>query len=295
MSSSDKKSAAQKSHGPINTAFAGTGETHLQKTISPAKVAANRRNAQKATGPRTAEGKARSRWNAVQHGLLSKRLALVDAEGNRAFVRLLASLSEDLRPQGALEEILVEKIAMGYWRLHVAFGHEADFARSLTYFLESVDRMSRYATSIHRQLMQDMSQLERLQRQRNGEIVPPPVSIDLNVSTLERDAHVDALHDVGQTPGTIVAGVSAEADDPNPASCPATPPVAETEEPKELPLQDDGVRVAESDLSGATFEPEKHDGSGVEAIPDVPGCVGGAPQEFLPNEPTAGPVAGLGG
>ena len=109
MSSSDKKSAAQKSHGPINTASAGTGETHLPKTISPAKVAANRRNAQKATGPRTAEGKARSRWNAVQHGLLSKRLALVDAEGNRAFVRLLASLSEDLRPQGALEEILVEK------------------------------------------------------------------------------------------------------------------------------------------------------------------------------------------
>lgn len=109
MSSSDKKSAAQKSHGPINTASAGTGETHLPKTISPAKVAANRRNAQKATGPRTAEGKARSRWNAVQHGLLSKRLALVDAEGNRAFVRLLASLSEDLRPQARSKRSWLKK------------------------------------------------------------------------------------------------------------------------------------------------------------------------------------------
>ena len=36
---------------------------------SPAQIAANRRNAMRSTGPRTATGKARSRCNAFRHGL----------------------------------------------------------------------------------------------------------------------------------------------------------------------------------------------------------------------------------
>ena len=36
---------------------------------SPARLAANRLNAQKSTGPRTEEGKSRSRANALKHGL----------------------------------------------------------------------------------------------------------------------------------------------------------------------------------------------------------------------------------
>jgi hypothetical protein len=38
---------------------------------SAAKIAANRRNAQRSTGPRSAAGKARTRYNAFQHGLAS--------------------------------------------------------------------------------------------------------------------------------------------------------------------------------------------------------------------------------
>ena len=36
---------------------------------SPAQMAANRANAQKSTGPRSAEGKSASRFNALQHGV----------------------------------------------------------------------------------------------------------------------------------------------------------------------------------------------------------------------------------
>ena len=36
---------------------------------SPAKIAANRRNARRSTGPRSAAGKARARRNAFRHGL----------------------------------------------------------------------------------------------------------------------------------------------------------------------------------------------------------------------------------
>jgi hypothetical protein len=194
MSSDDKKIASQKSNGPTKPASADPGELHLPRTPSSAKVAANRRNAQKSTGPKTAGGKDRSRWNAVKHGLLNKRLAFIDSEGNRAFVHLLASLSEDLRPQGALEEILVEKIAMGYWRLHVALGYEVNFARFHEVFLESIDRLSRYSTSIQRQLTQDMNQLERLQRQREGEFVPAPISVDMNINSVNSDQAVPLPH-----------------------------------------------------------------------------------------------------
>lgn len=39
---------------------------------SPARIAANRRNAQRSTGPRTPEGKARSSQNSLRHGLSAK-------------------------------------------------------------------------------------------------------------------------------------------------------------------------------------------------------------------------------
>ena len=41
----------------------------VKPVVSERKKAANRANAQKSTGPKTAEGKARSRLNAVTHGL----------------------------------------------------------------------------------------------------------------------------------------------------------------------------------------------------------------------------------
>ena len=43
---------------------------------SPARIAANRANAEKSTGPRTEAGKARSRANAIKHGLTGAGVAL---------------------------------------------------------------------------------------------------------------------------------------------------------------------------------------------------------------------------
>jgi hypothetical protein len=42
------------------------------RTVSPARIAANRRNAQKSTGPRTAQGKAQSRMNGLREGNRSR-------------------------------------------------------------------------------------------------------------------------------------------------------------------------------------------------------------------------------
>jgi hypothetical protein len=93
---------------------------------SPQRVAANRRNAKKSTGPKTSHGKTMSSWNSTRHGLLSNRLPPLYGRSKKRFNRLLRSLQQDLEPVGALEEVLVEKIAQEYWRLGVAAWHEAD-------------------------------------------------------------------------------------------------------------------------------------------------------------------------
>jgi hypothetical protein len=54
-------------------------------TITPARIEANRRNAQKSTGPRTARGKAQSRMNGLKSGRRSSLhrqllMALLNAE-----------------------------------------------------------------------------------------------------------------------------------------------------------------------------------------------------------------------
>ena len=43
-----------------------------------------------------------------------------------------------------------------------------------------MDNFLRYETAIERQLYKAINQLERLQRMRTGDHVPPPVQVDVN-------------------------------------------------------------------------------------------------------------------
>ena len=79
------------------------------------KAAANRANALKSTGPKTEEGKAVVATNGIRHGILSSRL-LLESERPEEFAELLDSLQAALRPSGALEVVLVDKIATAIWR-----------------------------------------------------------------------------------------------------------------------------------------------------------------------------------
>ncbi len=179
-------------------------ELIAEKPVSQAKLEANRRNAQKSTGPKTAEGKARSRWNAMKHGILSSKLLVFDDEQREAFDQLLESLWRDLRPATTCEQILVEKIAMSYWRLHMAYGFEAELSTTQSRFFHTCDKTGRYANTIHRQLMQDMHELERLQRRRSGEAVPAPISMDINLNPDEGDSRDEPISSPSRTPGTAM-------------------------------------------------------------------------------------------
>ena len=66
---------------------------------STAQVQANRSNAQKSTGPRTAEGKAVAAQNAVRHGLLAKEV-VVKGEDPGEFEFYREQMLAELAPAG---------------------------------------------------------------------------------------------------------------------------------------------------------------------------------------------------
>lgn len=79
------------------------------------QAAANKANSQKSTGATTAEGKATVSKNAIRHGLLSQRL-IITGEEIQDFDALLVGLMQSVAPEGMLEKVLVEKVAVAMWR-----------------------------------------------------------------------------------------------------------------------------------------------------------------------------------
>jgi len=95
---------------------------------SPNQLAANRRNAQRSTGPRTPEGKSAMRYNALKHGILAQAVipaALEPYESRDDFDALITTLHLEFAPANAIEGLLVEQIATAYWRLARLYRAEA--------------------------------------------------------------------------------------------------------------------------------------------------------------------------
>jgi len=89
-----------------------------------AQIAANRRNALKSTGPRTAAGKAASSRNALRHGLTARAAVVLD-EDAQDFDRFRAELLTALAPRDAREELLADAAADAAWRLRRSVRAEA--------------------------------------------------------------------------------------------------------------------------------------------------------------------------
>jgi hypothetical protein len=68
-----------------------------------------------ATGPRTSQGKERSKRNALKHGVFSKQVVLPGESGTE-FRALLGGLRDYFQPEGTPEDMLVEKLAVQFWR-----------------------------------------------------------------------------------------------------------------------------------------------------------------------------------
>jgi len=83
------------------------------------QIESNRRNAQKSTGPKTSNGKARSSQNAVRHGLTSETVIgpLEDPADYRAFE---LAVTTGYEAETAVERELVLRLASLLWRLRRA-------------------------------------------------------------------------------------------------------------------------------------------------------------------------------
>jgi hypothetical protein len=154
---------------------------------SDRKRLSNLANAEKSTGPRTPEGKARSAQNARKHGLLSKDVVLTGAESTAEFQELLERLYDQLGPEDAIEHALVDRAAACYWRLRRAQRYEVGALRSALHdgvVLRAEDHME------NRRRRLDKLRVELRRHQRNLQILHTPED---DLDAIEKEDREEAL------------------------------------------------------------------------------------------------------
>jgi hypothetical protein len=92
-------------------------------TASPQRIAANRENAKKSTGPRSDAGKERSRFNGLTHGMRAEAILLPGEDPEALDARREAWISE-LQPEGDVELGYLEAALIASWRVDRCLRHE---------------------------------------------------------------------------------------------------------------------------------------------------------------------------
>src|SRR5579859_4888669 len=94
------------------------------------QIQANRRNAQKSTGPKTPQGRAIVRWNGLKHGLNARTLIL-PGENRADFEALVHWLQAEHQPSTPRELQLVIEAAKATWRARriLRNNHHVDLPR----------------------------------------------------------------------------------------------------------------------------------------------------------------------
>src|ERR1022692_630032 len=159
--------------------------------ISEAQQAANERNAKLSSGPRTDQGKQRSRYNGVRHSLTGKTIVL-PAERLSAYNRHCADIRNSLDVVGPVELNLGQSIADDFWRIGDAAALIANcmaiVESGLEYTLDDdpkvddgfrqawayqgaqkdLDRITIYESRINRNLKTKMALLKEVQAERRA-------------------------------------------------------------------------------------------------------------------------------
>ena len=91
----------------------------MPKAPTPAQSAKSRENGANSHGPKTVEGKNKSRLNAVKHGLTAQHITL-PGEADPAFERLLQAYFKRLQPVDETELVLIQDLAETEWLIRRA-------------------------------------------------------------------------------------------------------------------------------------------------------------------------------
>lgn len=186
----------------------------MENQISKKQVEANQKNAPLG-GVKTEEGKEVSKFNAQKHGIL--RQTITDYEKDFYF-ELLDQLGQELKPDGVIEEMFVERITTCYLRLFRAAKAESEYVKSaLNPHITSMENpldiddfaprevvkkegykpqitpnvvddlggiYLRYETTLENRIYKALHELERVKRIKSGERIPAPISVDVEVSRM---------------------------------------------------------------------------------------------------------------
>ncbi|MEA2736461.1 MAG: hypothetical protein QOE14_2912 [Humisphaera sp.] len=189
-----------------------TSDSRVARTTSSRRIAANRRNAQRSTGPRTVAGKRRASRNAIKHGLCSAH-ACLPGECSATYATALRELEEELQPRTTLQRSLVPHIANLIWRIDrlpqaqaklfeeelqkCAEGEEISAADVLARrFSDDPTRngfllMGRYERGLHNQLLRLLRQYDQSKKNRATHPWPvdePPVPNEAKQPAITNEA-----------------------------------------------------------------------------------------------------------
>lgn len=157
-------------------------------------------------GVKTPEGKAVSKYNAQTHGMLRASITEYEKE---IYPYLLEELESQYQPQGTVEMIIIERIALYYLKLFRVQKAETEFMKSqlnprvirntLTWSTteevvsegytpivgaEGIEKLltiySRYETTLENRLFRILHELERAQKLRKGEPVVQALAVDVS-------------------------------------------------------------------------------------------------------------------
>ena len=142
------------------------------------QTAANRRNAQKCTGPKSPEGKATASMNNLRHGLRARTIIL-PGEKQEDFDEIHAGIQDQYQPQNPAEQYLVDQAAIAQWKLARAEAYEArSFAKDSS--IEACDATFSHMTLVtgrlERAFFKAYKELERIKAARESQPEQPETS-----------------------------------------------------------------------------------------------------------------------
>jgi hypothetical protein len=131
---------------------------------------ANRRNSQHSTGPKSPEGKAAVRMNALRHGLRARSVVL-PGENPEEFSQLCDDLEVEWHPQSRTEQFYLEQMAVSQWKLTRMEVVEVNIFKDTdasTKQLPMLDRLWQAECRLERSYSRAQRELERLQKSRRS-------------------------------------------------------------------------------------------------------------------------------
>ena len=179
---------------------------------SEKKIAANRSNGKKGTGPKNTLS---TRYNAKKHGLLAAGVTELDDPDE--YQRIVRGLDESYAEE--LKKFFRRRMALMMVRIHRAERYDAEFITSILnpclydggddpleivgrrlvdpglpasiphQFFEEVIKYQRYEVALENMLFRNMHGLERVDRMAQGEQLAPPAAIDITIHNDPAELH----------------------------------------------------------------------------------------------------------